>query len=326
MLSRLYTLFSVFFSLWRQSNRSSRIYVRVLFLFSAAAIVWGVASFRPDDSRISAAGSSVTISLSTSANPTVYGQPVLFTATVRKSAPGGERPKGRVIFSDGSRVIGAATLNPLGKATFTTANFPVGIYRISAKYTGDSQYGPKISQTINQMVDKASTSVAIASAINPTVYGQPVVLTAQVASVAPGGGTPTGTVEFKADGTTIGTPVNLSNAGASVSISSLLVGTHIVTAEYKGDDNFKGSGNTLAGGQFVNKADTVITVAASVNPSVYGQPVIFTAAVTAVAPGAGMPTGLIQFKADGALLGGRIVLANGSAIAFKKMFFEKLLN
>ena len=62
----------------------------------------------------------------------------------------------------------------------------------------------------------------------------------------------------------------------------------------------------------VNKADSNVTVSSSVNPSVFGQSVTFTATVAAVAPGAGTPSGTVAFK-DGAATLSTVALAAGSA-------------
>jgi hypothetical protein len=78
-----------------------------------------------------------------------------------------------------------------------------------------------------------------------------VTFTATVSPVAPGAGSPTGTVQFKVDGTSLGIPVALVAGQASISTSSLSVGTRVITAEYSGDASFSGSTGTLTGGQKV---------------------------------------------------------------------------
>jgi hypothetical protein len=76
-----------------------------------------------------------------------------------------------------------------------------------------------------------------------------VTFTATVTSAA---GTPTGSVQFKADGANLGSPVLLSAGGvATLTTSALPAGNHSVTAEYGGDANFATSSGTLAGGQTV---------------------------------------------------------------------------
>jgi hypothetical protein len=83
---------------------------------------------------------------------------------------------------------------------------------------------------------------------------------------------------------------------ASFSTSSLTVGSHPITAIYRGDANFPGSTGTLV--QTVRKASTNTVVVSSVNPSAPGQSVTFTASIGAVTPGAGTPTGTVQFQID----------------------------
>ena len=61
-------------------------------------------------------------------------------------------------------------------------------------------------------VNPAQTAVALSSSANPAVPGQSVTFTAIVAPVAPGGGTPTGSVTFK-NGTTVLGTVPLSVVG-----------------------------------------------------------------------------------------------------------------
>jgi len=98
---------------------------------------------------------------------------------------------------------------------------------------------------------KASTTTALFSSANPSSVGQSVTFTATVSSASPG--TPTGTVQFKVDGSISGiAPVTLSGSGvATFQTSGLSAGTHAVTADYLGDSNFNASTGALAGGQQV---------------------------------------------------------------------------
>jgi hypothetical protein len=83
---------------------------------------------------------------------------------------------------------------------------------------------------------------------------------------------------------------------ATFTISSLAVGSHIITAVYNGDSNFNVSaGSDSASPQIVNQASTTTAVTSAVNPSVFGQTVTVTATVAPVSPGAGTPTGTVNF-------------------------------
>src|SRR5205807_1697211 len=98
-----------------------------------------------------------------------------------------------------------------------------------------------------------------------TVFGQSVFFTAVISSQFPAAGTPTGTVQFLIDGSSLGNPVSVGTDDDVTSASftcSLSPGSHTVTAYYSGDSSFAGSSGSLPGGQTVNKADTNIAVTA----------------------------------------------------------------
>src|SRR5439155_4115319 len=143
----------------------------------------------------------------------------------------------------------------------------------------------------------------VGSSENPAMAGDAVTFIATINPQNPNANTISGTVQFQSDGSNLGSPITVaafgSQASASVTTSSLPAGTHTITATYSGDTNFSGSIGTLSGGETVtaNSSSTTTTVASSVNPSVLGQPVTFTATVTP--GGAGTPTGSVSFF-DGA--------------------------
>ena len=148
---------------------------------------------------------------------------------------------------------------------------------------------------------------------NPSVTGQTVTFTATVAATAPGAGTPTGTVDFLEGATTLASSVTLNGSDqATFTTSSLAVGSHTITADYSGDTNFTAStGDDSAAPQVVNQASTTTTVASVPNPSVFGQTVTFTATVAPTAPGAGTPTGTVNFLEGATTLASSVTL-NGS--------------
>ena len=241
---------------------------------------------------------ATTTVLVSSANPSTFGQSVTFTATV--SSPVGI-PTGTVTFLDGASSLGTGTLDSSGMATLTTASLAVGAHSITASYGGDTNFNPSSSSALSQTVNKAATTVTSISSTNPTVFGQGVTFSAVVAPVAPGAGSPTGTVTFQDGATSLGTS-GITNGQASFTTSSLAVGSHSVTAVYNGDGNFNGASSAPVT-QAVNKAASSTSVASSANPAAFAQPVTFTATVAAVAPGAGTPTGAVDFLDGGTALG-----------------------
>jgi uncharacterized repeat protein (TIGR01451 family) len=83
----------------------------------------------------------------------------------------------------------------------------------------------------------STTSTTLTSSQNPSVHNQPVTFTATVAS---GGGTPTGTVTFLDGGSAIGT-ATLSGGVAAFTTSTLSIGSHAITASYGGANLFAAS-------------------------------------------------------------------------------------
>ncbi|MFY9224977.1 MAG: Ig-like domain repeat protein, partial [Blastocatellia bacterium] len=235
--------------------------------------------------------------VTSSPNPSVFGQSVTLTATVTQQS-GTTTPTGMVEFFDGSTSLGTATLNASSQASIMTSAIQAGSRSITAMYAGDSNYSASTSAAITQTVNKANTTTAVVSNANPSVFGQSVTFTATVSAVAPGSGTATGMVQF-IDGTTnLDSPVSLISGQAQLSISNLSVATHSITAMYLGDSNFNASTSTAIN-QVVNKANTSSVVTSSLNPSNFNQLVTFTATVRADTPAPGLPTGIVQFK-DGA--------------------------
>jgi Bacterial Ig-like domain (group 3) len=234
---------------------------------------------------VNSAGAGV--SVASSLNPSSYSQSVTFTATI-SGANGlvkgnGRKPldiSGTVTWSanTGCDPTAVTSGNP-GTATCTTSSLPVGTDTITATYSGDSNHnGSTGTLSGGQVVNQASTATSVASSLNPASYGQAVNFTANVTS---GLGTPGGTVQFKIDGSAFGSPVTLvSGSATSGSISTLTVGTHTATAVYSAAAGYAGSTGTLSGGQVVSSASAGTVVTSSLNPSVSGQAVTFTATIS----------------------------------------------
>jgi hypothetical protein len=97
-----------------------------------------------------------------------------------------------------------------------------------------------------------STTTSLGSSLNPSTLGASVTFTATVTS---GSGTPTGTVNFKDGGTSIGGcgSVSLSSGSAQCATSALAQGSRSITAEYSGSGSHAAStSSTLT--QTVNAA------------------------------------------------------------------------
>ncbi len=244
------------------------------------------------------------VGLSSSQNPLAFGSAVTFTATVRPSDA-----TGTIQFNDGVTPLGPPVALNNATATLSVPSgaigaFSVGAHPITAVYSGDGTNAGSTSATLNEIV--SDSSVALASSQNPSVLGQSIVFTATVSP-----NTATGNVQFKDGATALGSPVSLSGASASLSISALTVGSHAITAEYSGDAGNAGSSSTALT-QTITPAPSTVTLAASLNPATVGQGVSFTATVKGSVTGVA-PTGSVQFK-DLASAIGTVPVTNGVAV------------
>src|SRR5262249_9633578 len=115
-----------------------------------------------------------TTSLTSSANPSTFGQSVTFTATVSPATA-----SGTVTFLDGGTNIGTGTLSS-GVATFATGALSVASHSITASYVGDGNDLASISTALTQTVTRAPTTVSLASSTNPSLYGASATFTATI--------------------------------------------------------------------------------------------------------------------------------------------------
>ncbi len=171
--------------------------------------------------------------VSSSINPSAYGQAVTFTAVA--TPMGSYAIAGTVTFKSGGTVLGTGSTTN-GSASYTTSALTAGAASITAVYNGDSNNAVSTSAALSQAVSKAATVTALSSSLNPSPFRQEVTFTATVSSST--GITPAGTVTFKNGTTSLGT-VTLNTAGtATLTSSSLPRGNDNISAMYNGTSNF----------------------------------------------------------------------------------------
>jgi hypothetical protein len=230
--------------------------------------------------------------LTTSGSPSHVGQAVTFTATVTwtyGTVPDGEA----VTFFDGTTILGTGTTAG-GVATFTTSSLTLRTHAIKASYAGDATFKPS-SGTVAQIVN--ATSTALASSLNPSIYGQKITWTATVTSS--GSTTPTGKVNFTWGGHGIGTATLNASGVASLARADLNATSYPLTAVYLGDATRVGSTSAVLN-QVVEQTTSAATISSSLNPSTQGQPVTFTATITSPTV---IPKGPVTFTAGKTVLG-----------------------
>ncbi|MCQ8189701.1 beta strand repeat-containing protein [Streptomyces rugosispiralis] len=244
-----------------------------------------------------------TTTVTSTPNPSVFGQSVTYTANVT-GITAGTPPWGDVTFViAGGPIIGPVTLNPTGpdSGTFsvTDSTLAVGSHLVTVSFVNSTDPADNSTGTTTQQVNQSATTTTVTFVPPAPVCGETVTLTASVAAVPPGSGTPTGTVTFiiSADGPTVTGTLDASG-NASVTVSALSVGTHQVAAFYSGDTNFAPSNSPLTP-LTVNPASSTTTLTVSPASPVCGETVTLCAQVAVVAPGTCTPTGTVAFAVDG---------------------------
>ena len=228
---------------------------------------------------------ATTTTVTSSVNPSVFGQSVTCTATV--SSAGGT-PTGMVTFKEGASTLAVSPLSG-GVASFTAPSSvinTVATHTITASYSGDTNFAGS-SGSVLQTVNQACTATVVTAAPNPSLNGQPVTFTATVSAVTPGNGTPTGTVTFMDGGTSLSTG-GLGNGTATFSTSSLSAALHNIAAVYGGDTNF--TGGTAATLVQQVQYPTSAGLVSSATSVTFGTVVTFTATITDTTTPAGYVT------------------------------------
>ncbi|HEY6248324.1 MAG TPA: Ig-like domain repeat protein, partial [Candidatus Angelobacter sp.] len=283
----------------------------------------GTGGTASDTLTVSPATTSTAVS--SSANPSIFGQSITFTATVTDTSAGSTaQPTGSVQFVvDGVNfgspvaVTGASstssTATSQATATLSVSGSP---HTVTANYTNaDGNFiNSSGSLTGGQTITLATTNTAVVSSSNPSVFGQSVTFTATVVDISAGStAQPTGAVQFVVDGVNFGSPVTLTGASSNSSTATSQATTtlsiggspHSVTANYvNADGNFTNSTGSLAGGQVVTQAGATTTVSSSLGTITLGDTETFTATVTANPPASGTPTGTVIFFDGSRPIGG----------------------
>jgi hypothetical protein len=91
------------------------------------------------------------VAITSTLNPSNFGQAVTFNAKV--SSSGGGAPSGSVIFWNGGTKLGTVTLDASENASFTTSTLSVGSHSITVSYGGNTIYFTSTSPVLSQKVN-----------------------------------------------------------------------------------------------------------------------------------------------------------------------------
>jgi len=214
---------------------------------TAVSASWaGDGSFGPSSgtAQLDVSKASTSVAVSTSASPSVFSQPVNFTATVTSAAG---TPAGTVQFKiDGVDFGSAVALNASGKAVSgTTSTLAVGSRSISAVYSGSANFNTGTG-ALKQSVTKAKVSVTLASTPNPVTNGTSITFTVTVGAKAPATSTPGGKVRLFRNGVQIQTTHKLSAGKSTYTFTwTAGAGTFNMTAKYLGNAKFKAATSAI---------------------------------------------------------------------------------
>jgi len=272
---------------------------------------------------------ATTTTLTSSLNPSTYGQPVTFTATVT-SASG--TPTGSISFSADGISLGTAPLSASGIAQFTTSALTANDlgttpnHAILATYLPTSSFAASTG-SLYQVVNGLPTTTTVSLTPNPSTYGQPQIFSAHVVPITPNTKVPTGHVLFTfCRGATINATLDGSGNATFISpVSGAIsnpVGSCTFTAQYFGDTIFASSTSPTYTDVVTPAPSTTTIASASPNPSHFSQPVTFTVQVAGIPsptadpttgqpipPGAQQATGTVNLYDGGVLIGSAPVAA-----------------
>jgi hypothetical protein len=240
-------------------------------------------------------------------NPVISGQATTITAIVTASK-GTAVPTGPVSFTDGSVSLGSQPLNGAGTAAINPVLAP-GTHSITATYAGDADDAGSSSSVYLVVVQLATTSVAVTATPNPSTVLSAVTVSAKVTG---NGGTPTGSVNFVANGTIALGSAKLDGTGkATVTITTLAAGTYQITAVYSGDSNDTGSTSSA-----ITEVVDVIPTTTNLNTAMTtgaNPQVILVASIENNDAAGPSPTGTVTFTSGTSTIGTAILNAGGVA-------------
>jgi len=243
---------------------------------------------------VNAAATSTSIVSRTPVN-TVAGQPYSVSIAVAVTAPGAGSATGSVAVNDGNGQSCNATLTA-GAGSCSLTSVATGSLTLGASYAGTTNFSSSSTTTTHQ-VSKANTTLTIISdAPDASTPGQDVEVVFTLAAVAPGTGTPSGSVTIAVSGGAETCVATLPQTRCSLALNQ--VGARTLTASYGGDARFNSSADEEA--HSVAGAGSILTIASDTpDPSTVGDAVTVNFSVAPQAPALGVPGGSVTVTASG---------------------------
>lgn len=211
--------------------------------------------------------------------------PVILTATVTAADT-----TGSVTFLDGETPLGTADTVD-GVATLEVPGFGAGEHSLTAVFAETEDTVGSTSAAVAFTLDPRATTAVLTLTPATTVYG-----TASSADVTVAGET-TGDVEFTVDGESVTVPLDATGHASLPIPAATAAGTHVVTAQYLGNDDAAPSEVVTSELVVATKATTtVVRSQGGIKP---GRPLVITVALGGQVP-AGAMAGTVRLTVNGA--------------------------
>ncbi|MBS3694167.1 beta strand repeat-containing protein [Rhodococcus qingshengii] len=273
---------------------------------SITAVYDGVLEFLTSTSpartvSVAAADVQTTASL-TVPSSAVEQTSVALTANISPAANGGT-----VQFKDGGIDIGGPIAVTGGAATLDHTFTTTGSHSITAVYSGTAGFGGSTAQAQTIEISSSALSTTTTLQVPATaVTGTAVDLTA---TVAPNNAV--GSVQFKSNGTAIGSPVAVASGVATLSHAFDTAGAQSVTADFTAGAGFVSSS---APAQTVTVSDPApVDVETTTSLSVPATAITGTAVDLTATVAPNNAVGSVQFKSNGAAIGSPVTVSAGVA-------------
>src|SRR5581483_2478961 len=172
----------------------------------------------------------------------------------------------------------------LSPVEFSVGGWPYSVAMVDLNADGatDAVIGNDDYSGVTALLNYGGAKVSLSSSLNPATTSSTILLTASVSGVHGVAVVPTGTITFK-DGATVLNSVTLSNGTASLNVSNLTAGTHVISAIYSGNSAFLSGSASMV--ETINQAANASynlaanPTSATIHP---GQSATFTVTATPV--------------------------------------------
>ena len=211
--------------------------------------------------------------LSSSLNPSTFGNSVTLTAQVTGSTSPTPVPTGTITFVDGAVTLGMAPLNASASASFTTAALTGGSHSVTAAYSGDG--------------NNTTSTGSVTQVVNPA--NQAIVFSAPPSLLVGGTGTVSATGGLSGNAVTFSSTTPLVCTVNVATVTALTAGNCIIAANQLGNTNYSAAPQVLQT-IGVGKASQTITGFAPATP------VVFAAAAQTLTATAGASTSPLVFS------------------------------